>query len=91
MRKMYLCVVFVLATGVLLALAGCEGPTGPKGSQGEDIFGEVYARRAPGIPLRIFMTFTPLQGMSWSWRRLWGSPCVRFTVILRLCDGPDLR
>ena len=43
----------------------------PKGSQGEEIFGEVYARRAPGIPLRIFMTFTPLQGLSWSYRRLW--------------------
>lgn len=43
----------------------------PKGSQGEDIFGEVYARRAPGVPLRIFMTFTPLQGLSWSYRRLW--------------------
>lgn len=43
----------------------------PKGTQGEDIFSEVYARRAPGVPLRIFMTFTPLQGLSWSYRRLW--------------------
>ena len=43
----------------------------PKGLAGEEIFGEVYARRAPGVPLRIFMTFTPLQGLSWSYRRLW--------------------
>jgi phage terminase large subunit-like protein len=43
----------------------------PKGLPGEEIFGEVYARRAPGVPLRIFMTFTPLQGLSWSYRRLW--------------------
>lgn len=43
----------------------------PKGIPGEEIFGEVYARRKPGVPLRIFMTFTPLQGLSWSYRRLW--------------------
>ena len=43
----------------------------PKGQAGEEIFGEVYARRAPGVPLRIFLTFTPLQGLSWSYRKMW--------------------
>ena len=43
----------------------------PKGSPGEDIFSEVYARRAPGVRQRIFLTFTPLQGLSWSYRKLW--------------------
>ncbi len=43
----------------------------PMGENGRQIFHEVYARRAPGIPLSIFMTFTPLQGFSWSHRELW--------------------
>lgn len=43
----------------------------PKGIPGEEIFGEVYARRSPGVPLNIYMTFTPLHGISWAWRRLW--------------------
>lgn len=40
------------------------------GNRGEKIFGEIYARRKPGVPLRIFCTYTPLQGFDWSWRRL---------------------
>lgn len=52
-------------------LLACWFDEEPKGSQGEDIFSEVYARRQPGVPLRIYMTFTPLQGLSWSYRRLW--------------------
>jgi len=43
----------------------------PIGENGRQIFHEVYARRAPGVPLSIFMTFTPLQGFSWSHRELW--------------------
>lgn len=43
----------------------------PIGEPGHEIFKEVYARRKPGVPLNIFMTFTPLQGMSWSYRFLW--------------------
>ena len=52
-------------------LTACWIDEEPKGLSGEEIFGEIYARRAPGIPLQIFMTFTPLQGLSWSYRRLW--------------------
>lgn len=43
----------------------------PVGENGRQIFHEVYARRAPGVPLHIFMTFTPLQGYSWSYKELW--------------------
>lgn len=43
----------------------------PVGERGHRVFKEVYARRSPGIPLQIFMTFTPLQGLSWSWHYLW--------------------
>lgn len=45
-----------------------EEPVGPRGHR---VFKEVYARRTPGIPLQIFMTFTPLQGLSWSYHYLW--------------------
>lgn len=43
----------------------------PVGEPGHEIFKEVFARRKPGVPLNIFMTFTPLQGLSWSYRILW--------------------
>lgn len=43
----------------------------PIGEAGHEIFKEVYARRKPGVPLQIFMTYTPLQGMSWSYHKLW--------------------
>lgn len=43
----------------------------PMGENGRAIFHEIYARRAPGIPLHIWMTFTPLQGYSWSYKELW--------------------
>jgi len=43
----------------------------PIGENGRQIFHEINARRTPGIPLHIFMTFTPLQGYSWSYRELW--------------------
>jgi phage terminase large subunit-like protein len=43
----------------------------PVGENGRQVFHEVYARRAPGIPLKIWMTFTPLQGFSWSHKELW--------------------
>jgi len=43
----------------------------PVGDRGHRVFREVYARRTPGIPLQIFMTFTPLQGLSWSYDYLW--------------------
>lgn len=43
----------------------------PIGTEGHEIFKEVFARRKPGVDLNIFMTFTPLQGLSWSYRVLW--------------------
>lgn len=43
----------------------------PIGQEGHEIFKEVYARRKPGVPLRIFLTFTPLQGLSWAYDYLW--------------------
>jgi phage terminase large subunit-like protein len=43
----------------------------PIGLEGHEIFKEVYARRKPGVPLRIFLTFTPLQGLSWAYDYLW--------------------
>lgn len=42
-----------------------------KGSPGEDNFSEIYARRTPTWDLKILYTFTPLNGASWSFRRLW--------------------
>lgn len=42
----------------------------PKGENGEEIFKEVWARLEPGWPMRIWFTFTPLLGYSWSWRYL---------------------
>jgi hypothetical protein len=42
----------------------------PVGNNGRQIFHEVFARRAPGVPLRIMFIFTPLQGLSWAVREL---------------------
>lgn len=38
---------------------------------GEEIWDEIYARISPGQPLDIYLTFTPLLGYSWSFRKLW--------------------
>jgi phage terminase large subunit-like protein len=43
----------------------------PVGENGRQIFHETYARRMPGVQLEIMLTFTPLQGFSWSYRELW--------------------
>jgi phage terminase large subunit-like protein len=53
----------------------------PKGLAGSEIFSEVYARRKPGWPLKIFMTFTPLQGLSWAYRDLWNEQTRRYPSI----------
>jgi hypothetical protein len=42
-----------------------------KGRQGEENFAEIYARRTPVYDLKILYTFTPLNGASWTLRRLW--------------------
>ena len=42
----------------------------PASQGGEEIFTELMARKEPGEALDIFYTFTPLNGLDWSYRRL---------------------
>lgn len=42
-----------------------------KGQPGEENFSEIRARRTPIYGLKILYTFTPLNGATWSLRRLW--------------------
>lgn len=62
------------------------------GENGEENFNEMYARFRPGSenPLEIWMTFTPLHGMTWTYRKLWdaksevrlpGVETFRFSII----------
>lgn len=42
----------------------------PASQGGEEIFSEILARKKPGQNLDVFYTFTPLNGLDWSYRRL---------------------
>ena len=42
----------------------------PASQGGEEIFTEIMARKKPGQDLNIFYTFTPMNGLDWSYRRI---------------------
>lgn len=42
----------------------------PASQGGEEIFSEILARKKPGQPLDVLYTFTPTNGIDWSYRRL---------------------
>lgn len=53
---------------------GCQAiwiDEGKEGETGKENFNEMLTREIPGVPLKLFVTLTPLNGCDWLWSRLW--------------------